>query len=149
MKAHSLDTNKDFEDWLTANKGIDSDADLYIKLKEERDAMKTTILDGMEGSLKREFDKIKGYSTGVVDHPGGMAFVGEKGPELLNLRKGASVIPNNELTGGSNANNGGTIKHEGSVTLNVTGPGISRVIDMSDDDIKRLYNKIQSSVVHG
>lgn len=36
---------------------------------------------------------IPGYASGTNFHPGGMAIVGEKGPELLNLPRGAQVMP--------------------------------------------------------
>lgn len=35
-----------------------------------------------------------GYARGTDYHPGGWAIVGEQGPELVNLPRGASVIPN-------------------------------------------------------
>ncbi|MFC6486931.1 phage tail length tape measure family protein [Nitratireductor sp. GCM10026969] len=41
-----------------------------------------------------------GYATGTQNHPGGMAIVGERGPELVNLPKGSEVIPNHRLGGG-------------------------------------------------
>jgi hypothetical protein len=138
----------DFAKWLKDNPtGTNATADKYRELRDERDAMKDQILNGMTGEIKKQFDKIKSYADGTVEHPGGLAFVGEKGPELINLKKGASVIPNDEL-GGSNMR-GGTIKHEGTVTLNITGAGASKVIDMSDDDLKTLYSKIQNTIVHG
>lgn len=33
--------------------------------------------------------------------PGGVALVGERGPELVNLARGSQVIPNDKLGGGS------------------------------------------------
>jgi tape measure domain-containing protein len=36
---------------------------------------------------------VPGYAEGTNNHPGGLAIVGEKGPELLNLPRGAQVIP--------------------------------------------------------
>lgn len=36
------------------------------------------------------------YAGGTNFHPGGMAIVGEKGPELVNLPRGSNVIPNNQ-----------------------------------------------------
>jgi hypothetical protein len=35
-----------------------------------------------------------GYASGTDFHPGGLAWVGENGPELLNLPRGSQVIPN-------------------------------------------------------
>lgn len=37
------------------------------------------------------------YAEGTDFHPGGLAIVGEKGPELVNLPRGSQVIPNTEL----------------------------------------------------
>lgn len=36
---------------------------------------------------------VPGYANGTSNHPGGLAIVGEKGPELLNLPRGSQVIP--------------------------------------------------------
>jgi hypothetical protein len=40
---------------------------------------------------------VPGFARGTNFAPGGMALVGEKGPELVNLPRGAQVIPNNQL----------------------------------------------------
>lgn len=40
---------------------------------------------------------IPGYASGTRNHPGGLAIVGEKGPELVNLPRGAQVVPNSQL----------------------------------------------------
>jgi len=37
--------------------------------------------------------RIPSYADGTSGHPGGMAIVGEKGPELVSLPRGASVLP--------------------------------------------------------
>lgn len=39
------------------------------------------------------------FAGGTSSAPGGMAWVGEKGPELVNLPRGAQVIPNHALKG--------------------------------------------------
>lgn len=41
--------------------------------------------------------KIPGFAEGVTNFRGGLALVGERGPELVNLPKGANVIPNHML----------------------------------------------------
>lgn len=46
--------------------------------------------------------KIPGYAGGTNNHPGGLAVVGEEGPELVNLPRGSQVIPNNRLMNMSN-----------------------------------------------
>lgn len=40
---------------------------------------------------------IPGFASGTDFAPGGLALVGEKGPELVNLPRGSKVIPNNRL----------------------------------------------------
>lgn len=46
---------------------------------------------------------IPGFANGTRSSPGGLAFVGERGPELVNLPRGSQVIPNHQLRGfGSN-----------------------------------------------
>ena len=42
------------------------------------------------------FSMIPSYATGTSNHPGGMALVGERGPELVNLPRGSSVYTNSE-----------------------------------------------------
>lgn len=46
------------------------------------------LKDGMVKVLK---DKIPGFAAGTSSAPGGLSWVGERGPELLNLPRGASV----------------------------------------------------------
>lgn len=46
-----------------------------------------------EHKLGRLFH-VPGYATGTDNAPGGVALVGEQGPELVNLPKGSQVIPN-------------------------------------------------------
>lgn len=43
--------------------------------------------------------KIPGFATGTNYAPGGLAWVGERGPELVNLPRGSQVIPNHKLGG--------------------------------------------------
>lgn len=49
---------------------------------------------------------VPGFATGVQDFSGGIALVGEKGPELVNLPRGSDVIPNDKLksVGGGTVN---------------------------------------------
>ena len=49
------------------------------------------------GPLGKVRDVIPGFATGVRNFSGGLAVVGENGPELVNLPRGSDVIPNNEL----------------------------------------------------
>lgn len=42
-------------------------------------------------------DLFDGFASGTSSAPGGLAIVGERGPELVNLPRGSQVIPNNQL----------------------------------------------------
>lgn len=44
--------------------------------------------------------KVPGYAGGTRWHPGGLAMVGEAGPELVNLPRGSQVFPNGSGFGG-------------------------------------------------
>jgi hypothetical protein len=43
--------------------------------------------------------KALGFASGTDSAPGGLAIVGEKGPELVNLPRGSQVIPNAAISG--------------------------------------------------
>lgn len=42
--------------------------------------------------------KIPGYAVGTNNHPGGIAIVGEQGPELVNMPRGSSVSTNSDTS---------------------------------------------------
>lgn len=46
--------------------------------------------DAIKGSIAGMF---KGYADGTYNHPGGLALVGERGPEILRLPTGSQVYP--------------------------------------------------------
>jgi len=52
-------------------------------------ALGTVIKSTLSGISKKS-----GFATGTSFAPGGMALVGERGPELVNLPRGSKVIPN-------------------------------------------------------
>lgn len=53
---------------------------------------------------------IPGFAEGTNYAPGGMAWVGERGPELVNLPRGSQVIPNGRsMAMAANGNGGGDI----------------------------------------
>lgn len=65
-------------------------------------------LPGTAGGMDLRGFSIPGFAGGTNFAPGGLALVGEEGPELINLRRGSQVIPNHELSsmgGGGNAYN--------------------------------------------
>ena len=51
--------------------------------------------------LASKFNAIPGYASGTSFHPGGLAMVGERGPEIVNLPRGTSVYRNGTGPGGS------------------------------------------------
>lgn len=55
---------------------------------------------GVYGGGGGFFPGFPGFANGTNFAPGGMAWVGERGPELVNLPRGSQVIPNHELGGG-------------------------------------------------
>lgn len=73
---------------------------------------------------------IPGYATGTRNHPGGLAMVGERGPELLNLPRGAQVFSNQETRGILAGGSSGPI-----FNINVHGA-------MSDSDARRTGTQI-------
>lgn len=44
--------------------------------------------------------KVPGYANGTNFHPGGLAVVGERGPELVSMPRGSRVTPNGQWGGG-------------------------------------------------
>lgn len=56
-----------------------------------------------------QLGNVKGYAGGTNFAPGGVALVGERGPELVNLPRGAQVIPNHRIGSYSPASSNGFI----------------------------------------
>lgn len=69
--------------------------------------------------------KIPGFAGGVDNFSGGLAIVGERGPELVNLPRGSDVIPNHRLGGIS----GGSQQIEVVGRLVASGNSLVAVID--------------------
>lgn len=88
-------------------------------------------------SLFRSF--IPGFAEGTDSAPGGMAWVGERGPELVNLPRGAQVIPNAALRAGGSGAVSISVNNNVSPTMSVVaqqsvdGRG-NRRIDLTLDD---------------
>jgi chromosome segregation ATPase len=68
---------------------------------------------------------IPGFANGVNNFGGGLAMVGERGPELVRLPKGSDVIPNGRMTGVSGT--GMAISVEGRIVGN--GSDLVMIID--------------------
>lgn len=50
---------------------------------------------GADGTTYQGGSRVSGFAKGTMYAPGGMAWVGEEGPELVNLPRGSQVYPNN------------------------------------------------------
>ncbi len=61
------------------------------------------------------FNQLPGFAKGTRSAPGGLSLVGEEGPELMNIPRGAQIIPNNRSRDIINNSGGNTIN----VSLNV------------------------------
>lgn len=59
-------------------------------------ADKVSSVGGIVGKAKGLLGHIPGFATGVRNFGGGLAVVGERGPELVNLPRGADVFTNAE-----------------------------------------------------
>jgi phage-related minor tail protein len=73
----------------------------------------------MPGNMGTAGDALKlvqvpGFANGTQYAPGGMALVGERGPELVNLPRGSQVIPNHKMRGGSSGGINITVDARGS-----------------------------------
>lgn len=67
------------------------------------------------------------FASGTDNAPGGLAIVGEKGPELVNLPRGSQVVPNHQI---GSAMSGDTITAPVTVNIDATGAdaaGLRRV----------------------
>lgn len=105
------DLNTKFQqDGVTAIQSLSSGLiDAALHAKNLGDVLKTTFLNLLQQILTQTLEKeaapglangfaallhfIPGFASGTPSAPGGLALVGERGPELVNLPKGAGVTP--------------------------------------------------------
>lgn len=87
---------------IEMGKGAVKAALLAIALKNIKNAPQLGLVAGLAaivaGNLIKNF-KIPGFAEGVTNFSGGLAVVGERGPELVRLPRGSDVIPNNSISG--------------------------------------------------
>lgn len=81
----------------------------------------SSLFGGVGGGPLRLGFNLPGYANGTNFAPGGLAMVGERGPELVNLPRGSQVIPNHELRSGTQQNNvhittGVSVDRQGSIS---------------------------------
>jgi hypothetical protein len=63
----------------------------------DRAASAIDKVSSIAGKIKGIASHIPGFAEGVTNYGGGLAIVGERGPELVNLPRGSDVIPNHRL----------------------------------------------------
>lgn len=85
--------NKEAEEKIT--KATQEEAKKRLSLWEK---LSNTMKNVFSSSSSSNIGSIPAYASGTKFHPGGLALVGEKGPELINLSRGASVINNTQTT---------------------------------------------------
>lgn len=64
-----------------------------LQQKLEKEAKKKVIITALWEGIKQGLN-LPGFADGTRNAPGGLSIVGEEGPELVHLPRGASVIPN-------------------------------------------------------
>lgn len=82
---------------LLYNAGKDLIGGLVNGIQAAVGGIASAIGGGVKGALHAAH--IPGFASGVTNFSGGLAMVGEQGPELVNLPSGSSVTPNNKLGG--------------------------------------------------
>lgn len=92
------------------------------------------------------FRGLIGYANGTSFHKGGLAMVGERGPELVNMPRGAQVIPNRALREGA----GGEAVD---ININVSGArGNAEIMEMVSAGVRQgitAYDRdVAPSTVH-
>ena len=92
------------------------------------DLLSSLVRKNITGPIASMLNLIPGFADGTPSAPGGLAIVGEKGPELMNVPKGAQVIPNHALRALASLQNGGPLSAAGGnstinyrVTVDLTG----------------------------
>ena len=77
--------------------------------------------------------KVPGFAAGTNYAPGGLALVGEKGPELVNLPRGSQVTPNNRL-------NDSFLERQMNLSgeFRIQGPDLVLVLEKAQQQAKRV-----------
>jgi len=108
--------------------GVASAYNPYIPFVSEARAGIVVGMGIAQTSLVAQQQFVPEYAEGTDYHSGGMALVGEEGPELVNLPRGTSVIPN-DITENMMAGKG--------IEININNPVVRQ-----DSDINRIANAV-------
>lgn len=103
------------------------------------------ILGTIGNGLSSFRNWVRGYATGTDYFPGGLALVGEKGPELVRMPRGSKVIPNHKLGDLVPSRNGGTSVSiaEGAIVVHAA-PGQSPD-EIADAVLRKLGTQTRSN----
>jgi tape measure domain-containing protein len=83
-----------------------------------------TSSGGTFGSIFSGIGKLLGFADGTDYAPGGVALVGERGPEIVNLPRGSQVVPNSKLSiGGSGGDSASRVHVTSDVRVSVDNDG--------------------------
>ena len=86
-----------------------------------------------------------GFASGTDSAPGGMALVGEKGPEIVNLPRGSQVIPNHAIKGYANGTSySSTAFQTGSTNLHFHAHGMSNPDKFIDHVMRKLPDALKA-----
>ncbi len=99
---------------------------------------------GATGSFTVGSQTFPKFATGTDFAPGGPAIVGERGPELVNLPRGAQVIPNSVMR-----RLGGTMVNVGGSTVVVQGDASERTLGLISAALSRYDQQLQPKILDG
>lgn len=103
--------------------------------------IKKAILGPIAGALGGGgIGGLLGFADGTNFAPGGPALVGERGPEIVNLPRGATVTPNHALGGAVTVNGGNTV-------INIQGNADDGAITKMKAELARRDAEFNSRVV--
>ena len=89
------------------------------------------------------------YASGTESAPGGMALVGEKGPEIMHVPRGAQIIPNHKIKAYADGTKGAGSYHStafqtGTTNLSFHAHGMSDPDRFIDHVMRKLPDKLKA-----
>lgn len=114
---------------------------LSMALDQAINSLFGSLFGGASGGGNSLFSLPK-FADGTNYAPGGMAIVGERGPELVNLPRGSQVVPNHKMRA-ANMNTAGSSSASGYQNVNVTSD--VRVSVDNDGNLKAYVKDVARS----
>lgn len=91
------------------------------------------------GVIMAAVNNAKNFYTGTSNAPAGWHWVGERGPELMRMRGGETILSNRDSM---NAMSGGGVN----ISLTLNGPADRETVNYAVDRLKRISNDIKDAV---